>query len=277
MIVRDEEDQLPRALASVAGAAEEIVLVDTGSRDATVEIAEQAGARIFHFPWVDDFGAARNAALEQAGGEWILWLDADEELLPESRKVLKSSLADETALAFHVLRRDLVDSRRLDRYTEMWQLRLFRNRPDLRFQGRCHPHFVPAEQEIAAAAGLEIRPSGIILRHYGYLAEFKQRKLERAGRLLELELQDRPGQLYYLIEYGRTLLQLRDSRAADFLARAAGQVLAHRREAVAPTPMVAALFEYLLQLPAEKLPAGWERPTEMSARPCLNRLILVSC
>ena len=68
---------IARALASVAGSADEIIVVDTGSRDSTVAIAQKAGARVFHFPWVDDFAAARNAALEQTAGEWILWLDAD--------------------------------------------------------------------------------------------------------------------------------------------------------------------------------------------------------
>lgn len=256
MIVRDEEKNLPRALSSVAGVADEIVVVDTGSRDNTVAIAQKAGARVFYFPWVDDFSAARNAALDQATGEWIFWLDADEELLPESRGALQNAPDAETALAFHVLRRDLVDRKHLDRYTEMWQLRLFRNRPDLRFQGRCHPHFSPPEQAIAAAAGLEIRSSKIILRHYGYLAEVKPAKLKRAARLLELELQDRPDQLYYLIEYGRTLLQLKDSRAVDILNRAAEKVMAQRQDKSSPTPMAAALFEYLLQLPAEELPPG---------------------
>ena len=261
LIARDEEENLPRALSSVAGSADEIIVVDTGSRDATVAIAQKAGARVFHFPWVDDFAAARNTALDQAKGKWILWLDADEELLPASRAALKKALEDETALAFHVRRRDLVERNKLDRYTEMWQLRIFHNRPDLRFQGRCHPHFHPSEQAIATAAGLEIRPSKIILRHYGYLGEYKQSKLERAARLLELELTDRPGQLYYLIEYGRTLLQLQDSRGHEILARAAGQVMEHRHETAAPTPMAAALFEYLLQLPAEKLATGLERET----------------
>ena len=62
MIVRDEQVNLPRALESVRGVFDEIVVVDTGSRDRTVEIAESFGARVFHFAWIDDFAAARNAA-----------------------------------------------------------------------------------------------------------------------------------------------------------------------------------------------------------------------
>ncbi len=256
MIVRNEEKNLPRALASVQGMADELVVVDTGSRDRTVEIAQAAGARVFHFPWVDDFSAARNAALDRATGKWIFWLDADEELLPESRRPLEQALEDNRALAFYVLRQDLEDSRNLNRYTEMWQLRLFRNLPELRFQGRCHPHFVPSEKEIAAARGLKIYLSRITIRHYGYLDEFKPAKLKRAARLLELELRERPRQLYYMIEYGRTLLQLKDPRGAKVLAQAAKELLDHCGEASPPTPMAAALLEYLLQLPNGDLPAG---------------------
>ena len=77
MIVRDEEANLPACLSSVQGLFDEIVVVDTGSRDRTKEIALGFGARVFDFAWVDDFAAARNAALAQATGDYAFWLDAD--------------------------------------------------------------------------------------------------------------------------------------------------------------------------------------------------------
>ena len=80
LIVRDEAEMLPDCLASIRGVADEIVVVDTGSTDDTPEIARQAGARVFHFDWCDDFAAARNAALDHAQGRWILQIDADERL-----------------------------------------------------------------------------------------------------------------------------------------------------------------------------------------------------
>ena len=71
VIVKDEEKNLPRWLDSVKRIAEEIVVVDTGSSDGTVAIAEAAGAKVYHFPWIDDFAAAKNFALAQASGDWV--------------------------------------------------------------------------------------------------------------------------------------------------------------------------------------------------------------
>jgi hypothetical protein len=78
LIVRNEEQTLGRCLDSVRGLADEIVVVDTGSTDATRQIATERRARVVEFPWCDDFAAARNESLRQATGRWVLWLDADE-------------------------------------------------------------------------------------------------------------------------------------------------------------------------------------------------------
>lgn len=85
MIVKNEADNLARCLRSARGAADEIIIVDTGSTDATRSIARSFGARIIDYPWNGDFAAARNAGLALAQGTWILVLDADEELEPGSR------------------------------------------------------------------------------------------------------------------------------------------------------------------------------------------------
>ena len=77
MIVRDAERSLAPALASARPFVDEIVVVDTGSRDGTRDVAREFSARLFEFAWCDDFSAARNHSLEQATGDWILWLDAD--------------------------------------------------------------------------------------------------------------------------------------------------------------------------------------------------------
>src|SRR5271157_5579072 len=82
MIVRDEEANLPHCLSSVSGLFDEIVVVDTGSTDRTREIAREFGARVFDFVWVNDFAAARNAALARAKGDYAFWLDADDVLDP---------------------------------------------------------------------------------------------------------------------------------------------------------------------------------------------------
>ena len=86
MIVRNEEHNLPRCLESVCGLFDEIVIVDTGSTDRTAEIAGSFGARVFDFAWVDDFAAARNAALARATGDYAFWLDADDVVDPPKGK-----------------------------------------------------------------------------------------------------------------------------------------------------------------------------------------------
>ncbi len=91
MIVRDEEENLPRCLSSVNELFDEIVVVDTGSKDRTAEIAEEFGARVFDFVWVDDFAAARNAALARATGDYAFWLDADDVIDPPQRGAWRSS------------------------------------------------------------------------------------------------------------------------------------------------------------------------------------------
>jgi cellulose synthase/poly-beta-1,6-N-acetylglucosamine synthase-like glycosyltransferase len=93
MIVRDEEENLPHGLGSVHGLFDEIVVVDTGSKDRTIEIARSFGARVFHFTWVDDFAAALNVALQQATGDYAFWLDADDVLEPAERVKLEALLA----------------------------------------------------------------------------------------------------------------------------------------------------------------------------------------
>ena len=96
MIVKDEAENLPRALASVRDLADEIVIIDTGSGDATPTIAEAAGAKVNFLMWGDDFAVARNASLDQATQDWILVLDADETLTPEGHDFIRSIKEERT-------------------------------------------------------------------------------------------------------------------------------------------------------------------------------------
>jgi glycosyltransferase involved in cell wall biosynthesis len=96
MIVKNEEDNLERCLESVREVVDEMVIVDTGSTDGTVAVAEKFGARVFHHPWQGSFSEARNHALGFAVGDWILQMDGDEELeredIPILKKVVQSNL-----------------------------------------------------------------------------------------------------------------------------------------------------------------------------------------
>lgn len=89
MIVRDEEDVIERCLDSIKDVVDEIIIVDTGSKDKTIELAKKYTDNIYNFKWIDDFGAARNYSFSKATKEYILWLDADDILLYEDKEKLK--------------------------------------------------------------------------------------------------------------------------------------------------------------------------------------------
>ena len=98
MIAKDEEEFIEDAIRSVEGLADEVVVVDTGSSDDTVDIAKRAGARVEFFPWNGSFADARNVSLDYATSDWILVLDADERVHPSSRSAIRSILESEDDL-----------------------------------------------------------------------------------------------------------------------------------------------------------------------------------
>ncbi len=125
LITKNEEQFLPQCLASVRGLAQQIIVVDTGSTDRTVELAKAQGAEVYDFAWCDDFSAARNAALEHATGDWVLMLDADEELPADQHARLQPDLKNPKVLA---CRLPLVDRGR-EAEGCSYVPRLFRNAP----------------------------------------------------------------------------------------------------------------------------------------------------
>jgi len=253
LLVRNEEANLPRAIESFARVADEIVVADTGSTDRTKETARELGAKVYDYPWADDFAAVRNFVFGKATGDWIFHLDADEALRPECKAELRDLMSDEQVQGALVLRQDILDAAQPEVFTEMWQLRLFRREGLPQQVGRCHPHFVPRLEDLAKVRNRNVVMSQVRIRHWGYVAELKEEKLRRGARLLRLELQDRPGQLYYLSELVRTLYLLQEPDAYDVLCQAASLLL----EAKEPGVSALGILEALLQLPDERLPPGW--------------------
>jgi hypothetical protein len=135
---------------------------------------------------------------------------------------------------------------------ETYQHRLFRRDSGARFAGRLHPHFQPTLEELALRQERKVYPLDAVVVRHGYLSKLTPDKLQWAARLLELELRDRPGQLHYLIEYGRTLLLLNNPRGHEVLAEAANQVLAAKSAPAAPSVTVGSLLEYVLTVAPEQ-------------------------
>jgi tetratricopeptide (TPR) repeat protein len=246
LITRNEEQNLPRVLASVAGLADEVIVTDTGSTDRTVAVAAELKARVSQVAWANDFAAARNVALEQATGDWVLWLNPDEDVPAISHPHVRDALVRSEVFAFGVIVQQLQRADGSVGFTENGQLRLFRRRPEVRFVGRLHPDFQTPLADLAQRESRAVLPAPILLRRHAYLSQMTEEKLRWALRLLELELRDRPGQLHYQIEYGRTLLLLNDPKGHDVLAQAVEQVLPQRDAPAAPSPVVQRLLEYLL-------------------------------
>jgi tetratricopeptide (TPR) repeat protein len=168
MIVRNEERFLRDALTSVEGVVDELCIVDTGSTDGTVAIAESFGARLNFISWRDDFAWARNAALEMATGAWIFVLDADERLAPESQDVLRALRGVKPDGRGRWVRcRNYGDSVRQTLSSTNAVIRIFPNDPQLRYRGTLHEFIARAGEETSIPA--ERTPIEII--HHGYTNE----------------------------------------------------------------------------------------------------------
>lgn len=191
LIVRDEADTLDGCLTSLRGLVDEIVVVDTGSTDETVEIARAHGARVWHEPWRDDFAHARNVGLDRAEGDWILYVDADERVRDADHERVRAELATSSDLAA-----GLVTFHPRVGWTPYREYRLWRNRPTVRFTGAMHESIVPAVRALADAEGLEIRPfPGIAIDHLGYEGDLSA-KHDRDEPLLVAEIERLPHRSY---------------------------------------------------------------------------------
>jgi glycosyltransferase involved in cell wall biosynthesis len=179
MIVKDEEDFLSQCLQSVRDVVDEIILVDTGSSDATLEIARSFKAKVFQHEWKEDFSEARNVSLKHATSDWILYLDADEVLDQKSAQTLPEVLQRTEHFGFffciyNVKENGFVSGRH---YT----IRLFRNQEDNRFAGRIHEHILPKGT---------LGHHGLGIYHFGYdlEPETMKNKVKRNARLLKQAL-----------------------------------------------------------------------------------------
>ena len=226
MIVRNEQANLERCLQSVQGLVDEIVIVDTGSTDNTKNIAQQFSAecspqipvKILDFVWRNDFAAARNLGLEQASGDWILMLDADEVLAAQDKVKIKEALPTITTVAFTLILRNYTNDSRAagwvsavgDVYTESkaaagwWEVskvRLFRNHSGIRYQGKVH------ESVYASLAGRgDIVALNVPIHHYGKLDSAKDREKYQLYERIGGQKADEEQDFYAYLELGRQYL-----------------------------------------------------------------------
>jgi tetratricopeptide (TPR) repeat protein len=189
MIVRDEADALPRCLSAIADAVDEIVVVDTGSSDATIDIARSFGARVLQHAWTGSFADARNASLEAATGDWLMYLDADEVLVREDAPRLRALTGRTWREAFYLSETNYTGDQEGGGAVNHNALRIFRNRPEYRFRGRLHEQIA---DRLPGYLPERLESTGIRVEHYGYLGVVRDArgKSQRNIELLRLQQQE---------------------------------------------------------------------------------------
>jgi len=220
-ITRDQAPKLMRMLQSVQGVADDIIVVDTGSKDLSPGIARMHGARVFEIEWPGSFSDALNEAMRQVETEWTLRLDTDEWLLPESGPQIRRLVLEEASFGYYLIRQDLSDEYR---YSESWLLRMWRSHPLLRFEGVIHEYF-PDEVLTLAANGRKIHRAPVPFRHDGFVGGNSEAKLRRNIVLLRQELDLRPGQLYHEIELANSMAFLQEPGAERMVEHLADRLL----------------------------------------------------
>jgi tetratricopeptide (TPR) repeat protein len=246
MIVRNEAERLERCLGSVAGFVDEMVLLDTGSSDATVAVAERCGAVVQRLAWPGDFAPARNAALELVRGDWVLVLDADEQLRPQAREPLRRLMAEPDLLLVNLLRFER--GAHQSPYSSV--SRLFRRHAAISWSGRYH-----ALVDDSVLALIQREPHWRIadcpepaLVHDGYRPELlaSGHKARRLRQAMERDLAQRPGDPYACAKLGS--LEVSEGR------RERGIALLERGLAHCPATAVAERYELLLHLAIARTP-----------------------
>ncbi|MCL4510997.1 MAG: glycosyltransferase [Bacteroidetes bacterium] len=207
MIVKNEEEYLPKCLQSVRGIADEIIVVDTGSTDSTIEIAKRFGAKVVDHKWRSDFAEARNVSLEFASGEWILVLDADEELPQETRNKIAEVIGTLGADGIEVLVRSELPDGDAAIYDETKIVRLFRSKKEYRYVMPIHEQIRPSIEK----GGGKIFASDLVISHHGYSRGNVQGKENRADRNLKMlynALSISPDDPYLHYQIGATLMSI---------------------------------------------------------------------
>ena len=191
MIVKDEEEMLPGCLAPLQGVVDEMIVVDTGSSDRTVEIAESFGAKVVHFPWNGSFSDARNVSIDNATGDWVMYLDADEHLESEDAPKLRELLGRTWREGFNLVETNYTGGEDTGSATTHLALRLWRRRPEYRFEGRIHEQKTHTMPMYLAE---RFETTTIRVRHYGYLNQriASKEKSQRNIELLEQEARENP-------------------------------------------------------------------------------------
>jgi len=231
MIVKNEEKNIEMALGWAKDFAFEQIVVDTGSTDNTVVLAQKMGAKVFHFEWINDFSAAKNFAMDQAKGNWIAILDADEympredvtELMDLLRKIQSNQKLLQEFDSVNCSWLQLDDEGKV--YTVLTQQRIFRNRPDLRYEGRIH-EAVKIRNKHLSAENLRIMHTG-----YAKTAYDEADKMERNIKILRDEHERDPENPHIMLYLADSIKAAGTEEARDEAEQMYLKALSGRKQA----------------------------------------------
>lgn len=217
MIVKNEEKYLRGCLESARPFVDEIIIVDTGSTDATVAIAQEYGAKLFTFPWNGNFSDARNESLRHATSEWILYLDADERLLNGAEMRALRPSRSVIAYSVNIRSKHILPSGTVEQVNQYQ--RFFRRHPKINFEGVVHEQVLPS----LIRMGKTIAPSTMFIEHLGYgesLEKINEKCLRNSEMLLR-QIEKNPHDYYAHYQLGNTYgVMLRYDEAEVHLLKA---------------------------------------------------------
>ncbi|MCL2019673.1 MAG: glycosyltransferase [Oscillospiraceae bacterium] len=203
MIVKNEEKYLERCLSALKplldGVKSELIIVDTGSTDDTVKIAERFTDKVYHFDWINDFSAARNFGLEKCTGEWFMFLDADDIFdnnLSEMINFFNNRAYNIKYNSAHYITRNYASLSDTQNFNILYNLRIARRTEALRFEGKIHESLVNADKPVMQFSAFA--------HHYGYAYETEEEYINKGVRnmvLLEAELEEKPDDLRIMQHY----------------------------------------------------------------------------
>ncbi len=175
MIVKNEEKMLERTLPNLVKLVDEVIIVDTGSADDTKKIAQKYTSKIYDFPWINDFSAARNESLKFAEGDWVIWVDADEFVKEEDMDKIKRALKDAKDDAF-LLKVNECREGEFSPISYNMRPKLFRNRIGIHFERPINEQPFMANGELAAIQAKEL---DIPIYHWGGFLSAEKHKLKK--------------------------------------------------------------------------------------------------
>ncbi len=199
MMVKNEEELLPGCLDSIRDWVDEIIVIDTGSTDKTVEIAESYGAKVFHQPWEGNFSKHRNYSLDNATCDWIFIIDADERFVIEDLPALRRLISqdDVNIISINVFN---VYGKNEELTTFLPSVRFWRRKVNLRYEGIVHNLLKLGEEHLVNRTGIRIKHLG-----YGLTPEKMKAKFHRTKDLLEKQLEENPDNFFALFNYAQVL------------------------------------------------------------------------